>query len=410
MTRTLIFIARDHDASVDDEHRRVMMSASYPQGSPMQKKSSSNSNIETRDQHPKNLSAPSAVKPRRQNFKARESHEPMGPELLNHRVQLRERPRRNRLTPAIRDLVRETQMSAGDLIMPMFVTDGQKQRVPISSMPGQFRLSIDEIVKLCLEASDLGVAGVALFPVMTGDNKDQFANSSLNQNGLLQRAIGEIKAKVPAICVITDVAMDPYSTDGHDGLVVNEHIVNDPTLEILAQMAVAQARAGADIVAPSDMMDGRVDYLRRALDVSGFENVGILSYAAKYASAFYGPFREALDSAPRAGDKKTYQMDPANRREALREALLDQAEGADVLMVKPALAYLDVISDLKRGTRLPVAAYQVSGEYAMICAAAQNGWMDLERTMEETLVSIKRAGADMILTYFAIAMARRLRR
>gem|GEM_PF-7444 len=410
MTRTLIFIARDHDASVDNEHRRVMMSASYPQGSPMQKKSSSNSNIETRDQHPKNLSAPSALKPRRQNFKARESHEPMGPELLNHRVQLRERPRRNRLTPAIRDLVRETQMSAGDLIMPMFVTDGQKQRVPISSMPGQFRLSIDEIVKLCLEASDLGVAGVALFPVMTGGNKDQFANSSLNQNGLLQRAIGEIKAKVPAICVITDVAMDPYSTDGHDGLVVNEHIVNDPTLEILAQMAVAQARAGADIVAPSDMMDGRVDYLRRALDVSGFENVGILSYAAKYASAFYGPFREALDSAPRAGDKKTYQMDPANRREALREALLDQAEGADVLMVKPALAYLDVISDLKRGTRLPVAAYQVSGEYAMICAAAQNGWMDLEKTMEETLVSIKRAGADMILTYFAIAMARRLRR
>lgn len=410
MTRTLIFIARDHDASVDNEHRRVMMSASYPQGSPMQKKSSSNSNIETRDQHPKNLSAPSVLKPRRQNFKARESHEPMGPELLNHRVQLRERPRRNRLTPAIRDLVRETQMSAGDLIMPMFVTDGQKQRVPISSMPGQFRLSIDEIVKLCLEASDLGVAGVALFPVMTGGNKDQFANSSLNQNGLLQRAIGEIKAKVPAICVITDVAMDPYSTDGHDGLVVNEHIVNDPTLEILAQMAVAQARAGADIVAPSDMMDGRVDYLRRALDVSGFENVGILSYAAKYASAFYGPFREALDSAPRAGDKKTYQMDPANRREALREALLDQAEGADVLMVKPALAYLDVISDLKRGTRLPVAAYQVSGEYAMICAAAQNGWMDLEKTMEETLVSIKRAGADMILTYFAIAMARRLRR
>ena len=385
------------------------MRASSLQGSPMQKKSSSNLKNETRDQDFKNGSAPSAVKPRRQNFKARESHQPMGMELLNHRVLLRERPRRNRLTPAIRNLVRETQMSAGDLIMPMFVTDGQKQRLPISSMPGQFRLSIDEVVKLCREAADLGVSGVALFPVMTGDKKDQFANSALNQDGLLQRAIVQIKAKVPSICVITDVAMDPYSTDGHDGLVVDNHIVNDPTLEILAQMAVAQARAGADIVAPSDMMDGRVDYLRHALDVSGFENVGILSYAAKYASAFYGPFREALDSAPRAGDKKTYQMDPANRREAMREALLDQGEGADILMVKPALAYLDVISDLKRGTRLPVAAYQVSGEYAMICAAAQNGWMDLEKTMEETLVSIKRAGADMILTYFAIAMARRLR-
>ncbi len=353
-------------------------------------------------------SSPGAVRVRQQNFRARESHEPMGEELLSHRVQLQQRPRRNRMTPAVRDLVRETYLAPGDLIMPMFVTEGKKQRVPISSMPGQFRLSIDNIVALSREASDLGVAGVALFPVMTSGNKDQFANSSLNEDGLLQRTIREIKLRVPGICVITDVAMDPYSTDGHDGLVVNDSIVNDPTLEILGQMAVAQARAGADIVAPSDMMDGRVDYLRRALDVSGFENVGILSYAAKYASAFYGPFREALDSAPRSGDKKTYQMDPANRREALREAQLDASEGADILMVKPALAYLDVISDLKRSMNLPIAAYQVSGEYAMICAAAQNGWMDLDKTMAETLISIKRAGADMILTYFAIEMARKL--
>jgi porphobilinogen synthase len=301
-------------------------------------------------------------------------------------------------------------LHASDLILPLFVTEGKNSRVPITSMPGQFRLSLDLLIETCHEAYGLGIPGVALFPVLPEAKKDRLASESVNQNGLFQETVATIKAKVPGLAVITDVAMDPYSSDGHDGLVKDGEIINDETLEILAAMAVSQAKAGADLVAPSDMMDGRIGFIRRALDEAGFADVGILSYAVKYASSFYGPFREALDSAPRSGDKKTYQMDPANRREALREVLLDIEEGADMVMVKPALAYLDVISDVRQATSIPVAAYQVSGEYAMIKAAALNGWLDGDRAMQETLLAIKRAGADMILSYAALDVARQLHR
>lgn len=324
-------------------------------------------------------------------------------------VRLTQRPRRNRTTSAIRSLVRETHLAPGDLIYPLFVTEGKKQRVPIASMKGQSRQSIDVLIETCKEAADLGISGVALFPVIADAKKDKFARESANPKGLLQDCISQIKAKVPSLAVIGDVAMDPYSTDGHDGLVEGDEIVNDATLPILAEMAIAQARAGADFIAPSDMMDGRIGYVRRALDDAGFSRTGIISYAAKYASSLYGPFREALDSAPRSGDKKTYQMDYANKREALREIVLDAEQGADVILIKPALAYLDVIAAARARVNLPIAAYQVSGEYAMIHAAAERGWMDADAAMVETLTSIKRAGADMILTYFALEMARRLR-
>jgi porphobilinogen synthase len=324
------------------------------------------------------------------------------------RLSLPQRPRRNRVSPAIRDLVRETVLHPSDLIFPMFVMEGKNQKIPIGAMPGQYRLTLDKAIDICKEAAELGIPAVALFPVLGDSNKDKLATESTNAEGLLPRAIAEIKAKVPGLAVISDVAMDPYSSDGHDGLVRDGEIVNDETLPILAAMAVTQARAGTDLVAPSDMMDGRIGYIRRALDNAGFEKVGILSYAAKYASSFYGPFREALDSAPRSGDKKTYQMDPANRREAIREALLDVREGADIVMVKPALAYLDIISAVRSKVSVPVAAYQVSGEYAMIKAAAEKGWIDGPRAMEESLTAIKRAGADMILSYFALEMARQL--
>jgi porphobilinogen synthase len=325
-------------------------------------------------------------------------------------IRLIERPRRNRAHSAIRALVRETQISASDLIYPLFVMEGKKSRVPITSMKGQSRLSIDLIVELCKECVDLGIPAVALFPVISDKKKDKYARESANPKGLLQDCISTLKAKVPGLAVIGDVAMDPYSTDGHDGLVEGEEILNDETLPILAEMSVAQARAGADFVAPSDMMDGRIGYIRKALDEAGFTNTGIISYAAKYASSFYGPFREALDSAPRSGDKKTYQMDYGNKREAMREILLDAQQGADVIMIKPALAYLDVISAARAKVNLPIAAYQVSGEYAMIHAAAERGWIDVDKAMEETLTSIKRAGADMILSYFAVEMARKLSR
>jgi porphobilinogen synthase len=323
-------------------------------------------------------------------------------------IQIKQRPRRNRRSEAIRRLVCETSLSAGNLIQPLFVTEGKKLKTEISSMPGQFRLSLDQLLVTCREAHDLGVPAVALFPALELDKKDARATESKNPSGLYQRAIAEIKAKVPGLAVISDVAMDPYSSDGHDGLVAGDEILNDETLPILGEMAVAQARAGADFVAPSDMMDGRIGFIRRALDEAGFTQVGILSYAAKYASAFYGPFREALDSAPRSGDKKTYQMDPANRREAVREVLLDVAEGADIVMVKPAMAYLDVIAAVRAKVQVPVAAYQVSGEYAMIMAAAARGWIDRDRARNESLIAIRRAGADMILTYFAIEAARDL--
>jgi len=311
------------------------------------------------------------------------------------------RPRRNRRTPAIRALVRETSLDSSHLIWPLFVCEGRSRRVAIKSMPDVYRLSRDLIVKEAKLAVKLGISAVALFPALPAKRKDRVASESMNPNGLLQMTVKAIKDTVPELAVITDVAMDPYSSDGHDGLVERGEIVNDRSVEILCGMALAQAEAGADLVAPSDMMDGRVGAIRRVLDGGGFTQTGILAYSAKYCSAFYGPFRDALDSAPRSGDKKTYQMDPANRREALREVLLDVEEGADIVMVKPALPYLDVISDVRAAVNVPVAAYNVSGEYAMIKAAARMGWLNEDAAMMESLLAIRRAGADIILTYFA---------
>ncbi len=320
-----------------------------------------------------------------------------------------QRPRRNRRTEAIRRLVRETELTPAHLILPLFVCEGRQRRVAIASMPGCFRLSRDLIVREAKEARKLGISAVALFPALPGRLKDREASESLNPDGLLPQTVRALKDAVPELAIITDVAMDPYSSDGHDGY-VNERgeIDNDRTLEILSAMALVQADAGADLVAPSDMMDGRVAAIRARLDAAGAHQTGILAYSAKYCSAFYGPFRDALDSAPRHGDKKTYQMDPANAREALREVKLDVAEGADIVMVKPALPYLDVIRAVRAAVDVPVAAYQVSGEYAMIKAAAQAGWLDETRCMLESLTAIRRAGADIILTYFAKAAARSL--
>jgi len=315
------------------------------------------------------------------------------------------RPRRNRLTAQIRGLVRETTLAPEHLVLPLFVQEGEGKRTPISSMPGQARLSVDLLVETAARAFALGVSGVALFPALSDSLKDARGSESTNSAGLLPRAVRALKAALPELLVITDVALDPYSSDGHDGVLIDGRIDNDVTVPILAEMAVAQARAGADLVAPSDMMDGRVGAIRHALDMAGFTQVGICSYCVKYASAFYGPFREALDSAPRGGDKKTYQMDPANVREALREVRLDEAEGADWLMVKPGLPYADVIRHVRELTALPVATYQVSGEYAMLKAAAQNGWLDYDRAIIETLLCLRRAGADIIFTYAAIEAA-----
>lgn len=311
------------------------------------------------------------------------------------------RPRRNRKSKAIRSLVQEHQVTVNDLIYPLFVTEGKNVRHEISSMPRVFRFSQDlllEEIDVCMK---LGIKAFALFPHLNESLKDRLASESHNEKGLYLETVRNIKSRFPEACIMTDVAMDPYSTDGHDGLVEDGRILNDETLHILGKMALAQARAGADIIGPSDMMDGRVGYLREMLDDEGFSEVSIMSYTAKYASAFYGPFRDALDSAPRHGDKKTYQMDPANQSEALTEAELDYAEGADFLMVKPALAYLDVIKLLYDNFEIPIAGYNVSGEYAMIKAAAEKGWIDGEKAMVESLTSIKRAGAKIILTYFA---------
>ncbi len=321
---------------------------------------------------------------------------------------LTERPRRNRRSPAIRSLARETRLTPENLILPLFLIPGKSTKTAITSMPGIFRWSRDLLLKEARKAAALGIPAVALFPALPDKLKDKTASESRNPKGLLQETVKALKDQCPEIAVITDVAMDPYSSDGHDGLVRNGKIVNDETLAILAAMALSQAQAGADFVAPSDMMDGRIGTIRKTLDAGGFEETGILAYSAKYASAFYGPFREALDSAPRSGDKKTYQMDPANIREALREVKLDIAEGADIVMVKPALAYLDVITQVRKVSTVPVAAYSVSGEYAMIMAASQKGWISGKDAMMEALVSIKRAGADMILTYAALEAARLL--
>ena len=312
------------------------------------------------------------------------------------------RPRRNRKTNAVRRLVRENTVTTNDLIAPLFVIEGENQKVEISSMPGCYRLSIDNLVKEVKELYDLGIPCVSLFPAVDESLKTKDARESYNPDGLNQRAVRAVKAAVPEIAVMTDIALDPYSSDGHDGLVSDSgEILNDETLVVLQKMAVCQAEAGADIVGPSDMMDGRVGAIRVALDEAGYKSVSIMSYTAKYASAFYGPFRDALDSAPKSGDKKTYQMDFANKREAVRELMLDEVEGADFVMVKPGLAYLDVISEVRSYTSLPVAVYNVSGEYAMVKAAAQNGWLDGEKIMVEMLYAFKRAGADVILTYFA---------
>ncbi len=311
------------------------------------------------------------------------------------------RPRRNRKSAAVRDLVRETDLSARNFIQPAFVTPGEDQLVEVESMPGIYRQSIDHVVEQAKTLHSLGVPAIALFPALPDSIKDKMATESTNEGGLLQRCVRALKAEVPEVAVITDVAMDPYSSDGHDGIVEDGEIVNDPTLDVLAAMAVSQADAGADIIAPSDMMDGRVAAIRTALDAAGHTNVSILSYTAKYASAYYGPFRDALDSAPKSGDKKTYQMDPGNGEEALREARADIAEGADMVMVKPGGPYLDVIRRMRDAVDVPVAAYQVSGEYAMICAAGERGWVDREAVMLESLLGIRRAGAQMILTYFA---------
>ena len=319
------------------------------------------------------------------------------------------RPRRNRQSAVLRDMVQETRLHVSDFILPLFVLEGRNVRTEVASMPGVFRHSPDLLLDEIGRCIDLGIKAFDLFPNLPEHKKDRTASESHNPDGLYLQTIQQIKAKYPDVLLMTDVAMDPYSSDGHDGLVENGVILNDETLEILAKMAVAQAQAGADLIGPSDMMDGRVGYLRNALDAEGFKHVGIISYSAKYASAFYGPFRDALASAPKFGDKKTYQMNPANSREALIEAELDTLEGADILMVKPALAYLDIISLLRQNSQLPIAAYNVSGEYAMIKAAAQNGWLDGERAMMESLMAIKRAGADVILTYFAKEAAQLLR-
>lgn len=312
-----------------------------------------------------------------------------------------QRPRRNRKSEAIRSLVRETDLQVSQLIFPLFLIDGQNKKTEVSSMPGIFRFSQDLLLKEIETCLKLGITTFDLFPNLAESLKDQVASESLNEKGLYLRTIREVKKQFPEAVIMTDVAMDPYSSDGHDGFVKDGQILNDETLEILGRMAVAQAAAGADIVGPSDMMDGRVGYLREQLDEYGYTQVSIMSYTAKYASGFYGPFRDALESAPRFGDKKTYQMDPANSREAILEATLDEAEGADFLMVKPALSYLDIIKTLSEHSLLPITAYNVSGEYSMVKAAAAKGWIDGDRIRDEILLSIRRAGASAILTYFA---------
>ncbi|HRI15588.1 MAG TPA: porphobilinogen synthase [Verrucomicrobiota bacterium] len=324
---------------------------------------------------------------------------------------LRRRPRRLRRSAAVRAMVEECHVEVSDLIAPLFVREGTGKPEPVSSMPGVVRHSLADIVTECQGLSSLGILGVALFPVTDPAKKDARGTEALSPECLILQAVRAVRAVVPGMLIFTDIALDPYTDHGHDGVLTPEgEVDNDATVAVLAQMAVLHAAAGADFVAPSDMMDGRVGAIRDSLDAAGHTRTGILAYSAKFASAFYGPFRQAVGSAAAAGtralDKRTYQLNPANRREALADALLDEAEGADVLMVKPAGPYLDVIAELRSATRLPVAAYQVSGEYAQLHAAAQLGWLDLIPTRDEALLAIKRAGADIILTYFARDFAR----
>jgi len=321
------------------------------------------------------------------------------------------RPRRLRVSPWIRNMVSEHRVTVNDLIWPVFIQEGNNLRTPIASMPGVERLSIDLLTLAVKEARDLGIPAIALFPATPANLKTQDGDEAFNPENLVCRTIRAIKSAVPDIGIICDVALDPYTSHGQDGLVRNGVVVNDETVEVLCKQSVVQARAGCDVIAPSDMMDGRVGAIRKALDNAGFSHVAILSYAAKYASAFYGPFRDAVGSANNLGksDKKTYQMDPSNSSEALREVALDIAEGADMVMVKPGMPYLDVVARVKDTFKVPTFAYQVSGEYAMLCAAAANGWLDREKVILESLLSFKRAGADGVLTYFAVEAAKLLK-
>ena len=323
-------------------------------------------------------------------------------------MQITHRPRRNRKSQKLRDLVAQTNLSVNDLMMPLFFCEGTNVKEPIESMPGQFRYSLDLLEEKCKELQDLGIKGVALFPVIEEKRKSPRALEAINLDGLNPRGIAAVKKACPELLVMADVALDPYSSDGHDGLVDSQtgEIINDETLEILAQMALVEAQAGADIIGPSDMMDGRVGVIRKTLDSHQRHNTLIMSYTAKYASSFYGPFRDALDSAPKAGDKKTYQMDYRNAAEAVRELRLDEEEGADIVMVKPGLSYLDIIHEFSQKSSLPIAAYNVSGEYAMVKAAAEKGWVDGEAIMVEMLTSFKRAGASIILSYFTEEFAK----
>ena len=333
----------------------------------------------------------------------------------NFKLDLAQRPRRLRRTASLRAMVEETVLRPADFIAPLFVVEGRAAPDPIKSMPGVFRLNIRDLVKECRALQKVGVPAVALFPKLDPKLKDDVGSQALNEDALVLRAVRAVKKAVPELTILTDVALDPYTSHGHDG-VLNEaldDVENDRTVGLLMKMAVLQARAGVDLVAPSDMMDGRVGAIRQALDAAGYTGTGIMAYAAKFNSAYYGPFRDAVGSAQAAGtrllSKATYQLNPANRREALIETQLDDVEGADILMVKPAGLYLDIIRDVREATRKPVAAYQISGEYAQIQAAAQLGWLDLARCWHESLLAIKRAGADMILTYFAKEMATLLR-
>jgi len=325
---------------------------------------------------------------------------------LNYILAMQKRPRRNRKSSSIRSLIRETRLGTEKLIYPLFITADEQAKNPIASLPGQFQLGRTELLSEIEESLNLGLSNFVLFPVVDEGLKDEKASYGTSVDNFYLKRAEELKSSFPEICLMSDVALDPYSSDGHDGLVKEGKILNDESLPILQEMALLQAQAGFDIIGPSDMMDGRVGAIRSILDEHQFSNVSIMSYTAKYASAYYGPFRDALDSAPKSGDKKTYQMDPANALEALREAELDTEEGADFLMVKPALCYLDVIRLLKENSKLPISAYNVSGEYAMLKAAASNGWLEEEIAMEEMLLSIHRAGAEIILTYFAKDYAR----
>ncbi|HEY2890757.1 MAG TPA: porphobilinogen synthase [Dongiaceae bacterium] len=346
----------------------------------------------------------------RRNPKEQQSSEPAS-ELKSAGQYPRLRMRRNRATDWVRRLVAENRLAVEDLIWPVFVQEGAGARQPVSSMPGVDRLSIEALVDAAGEAAELGIPAMALFPVVPANLKSDQGEESWRPDNLCNRAIRAVKAAVPDIGIICDVALDPYTSHGHDGLLVDGRILNDETVEILCRQALSEAASGVDIIAPSDMMDGRVGRIRDALDEAGYGDVRIMAYAAKYASAFYGPFRDAVGSKSSLGkgDKRTYQMDPANGDEALREVALDIAEGADMVMVKPGLPYLDVLHRVKQAFHLPTFAYQVSGEYAMVKAAAERGWLDGERAMAETLLAFKRAGADGILTYAAVDMARRLK-